>query len=275
MHYVVVGHPCQDVAPHGYVWGGGVIYSGLTAHQLGASVSVITRCQPHTELDPRLHWYITPDTQTTIFENRYDTATGNRHQLMHARAGDIWLTDTSQLATPPDIIHLAPVANEVRYDTLPTLSDATWLVATPQGWMRRRAADNRVEYTVWQNADQLLPHLKVLSLSEEDVNGDIDLVRHYATIVPYVLYTRGYNGAVLYIGNRTLRVDALPSTVLDLTGAGDVIAAAFFVRLRETNDPQEALSFGAAAAAIAIEHLGATGIPTHQQIAERRRLTLP
>lgn len=274
MQYVVVGHPCRDVAPTGYVWGGGVIYSGLTAHQLGATVSVLTRCQLHPDLDPRLQWYITPDTETTIFENRYDPATGDRHQLMHARAGDVVLADIEQLKLRPDIVHLAPVANEVRYRPLPTFGDDTWLVATPQGWMRRRAADGRVAYGPWQAAEALLPHLKILSLSEEDVHGDRDLVRYYAAHVPYVLYTRGYNGAVLLMGQQSLSIDAFPSTVVDLTGAGDVIAAAFFVRLRETNDPQESLAFGAAAAAIAIESVGATGIPSRQQIADRRRLSM-
>lgn len=274
MQYVVMGHPCQDVVPQGYVWGGGVIYSGLTAHQLGAEVSVITRCQPHLDLDPRLQWHITPDEQTTIFENRYDPITGNRQQMMHARAGDILLSTIREFGSQPDIIHLAPVADEIRYGQLPTIHPDTWLVATPQGWMRRRAPDDRVEYVAWHSADVLLPHLKILSLSEEDVNADLDLVRHYAEIVPYVLYTRGDNGALLYMGQQTLHVDAFPSSVVDLTGAGDVIAAAFFVRLRETGDPQEALQFGAAAAAIAIEHIGATGIPTRQKIAERRRLIL-
>ncbi|PJF43239.1 MAG: hypothetical protein CUN55_09095 [Phototrophicales bacterium] len=272
MHYVVIGHPCQDIIPTGYAWGGGVIYSGLTAYQLGATVSVITRCQLHPDLDPRLHWHIIPDTTTTIFENRYDPLSGERQQFMHARAGDIDISELSKRKISADIVHLAPVANEIRYEAIPSLDEKTWLVATPQGWMRQLGDNHRVIHQTWQGAERLLPYLKALSLSEEDVQGDLELVRYYASVVPFVLYTKGYKGAVLFMGNETLSIDAFPASVVDLTGAGDVIAAAFFIRLYETHNPQEALEFGAAAAAIAIEGRGASNIPTREQIAQRRRL---
>lgn len=271
MQYVLVGHPCQDVTPDGFRWGGGVIYSGLMAAALGASVHVLTTCQSKLDLDQRLQWDVKPDEATTVFENRYDPHTGRRQQLLLAQAGTVELKRLADLNIRPDIVHLAPVANEVDCSSIPTLPQDTWLVASPQGWMRRTDEQKRVYHVGWEGAEALLPHLKALALSEEDIDGDLDLVRHYASIVPYVLYTVGYNGAILFQGEDHIHIDAERARVVDPTGAGDVIAAAFFVRLRETNDPIEAVRFGTIAAAMAIEAEGTRGIPNRERIIARRR----
>lgn len=275
MRYTLVGHPCQDKQPAGFQWGGGVVYSGLMAAQLDADVHIFTRCQAQPALDERLHWHLQPGPHTTVFENRYDPQTGMRKQIMHQRAGDISLEPLEHLKTPPDILHLAPVANEVDLTHIPTLAAHSWLVATPQGWMRRTDENGVVFHVPWENAPRLLPHLHALALSDEDVNGDLALVRHYAETIPYVLYTVGLHGAVLFQAGQQVHIDAEPAQVVDPTGAGDVIAAAFFVRLRQTGDPIEAVRFGTIAAALAIEAEGTSGIPNRQQIEARRTKTKP
>jgi ribokinase len=84
--------------------------------------------------------------------------------------------------------------------------------------------------------------------------------------------TRGPAGARAYAGGRVLDQPAFPARVVDPTGAGDTFAAAFFITLRESGDVRAALAFAAAAAAIAIEALGVTGMPGRAEVAARLAL---
>lgn len=274
MQYTVIGYLVKDVAPDtpaGFRWGGGVMYSGLTAARLGANVQVITCCETSgvvTMLHPNMHWHIQPHERTTTFDNRYDPVTGVRQQWLLARAGDIEIT--SSLVPPSDIVHLAPLASEIDVRHLPEFSENAWLVATPQGWMRQVDADGRVSKRPWEDAAILLPYLKALVLSVEDVKGDFELVRSYAAAGPTVLYTHGPEGSVVLHQGQEIPIRAFPpKEIVDPTGAGDVIAAAFFVRFRETSDPVMAATFGAMAATICIEHHGGDGLPDRDELDTR------
>ncbi len=271
LQYAILGHISKDIVPEGFRWGGGVTYSGLTAAAIGAEVHALTSCQPDPAIEafhPRMHWYIQPHAHTTMFDNQYDSL-GNRQQLQPARANNIPISRLNELAITSDIIHLAPVTNEVDTTGLTSAMNDTWLVATPQGWMRRVDENHRVTHVPWQNTHDLLPYLHAISLSDEDVNNDTEIIRAYAAAGPTVLYTRGYNGAVLFHEGAEIEIPATPAHVVDPTGAGDVIAAAFFIRFRQTGDPVEAAIYGTAAAAIAIEHPGANHLPTHTEVMAR------
>ncbi len=269
MHYIIAGHVCKDIVPGGFELGGTITYSGLMAAKLGVTVTAHTCAQPNlalSELHPNIQWQLTPDTHTTTFENIYDQATGARHQRLLVRAATVKLPSIDTLA---DIVHLAPVANEIDVSQLPSLPSTTWLVATPQGWMRQIDPNGNVRPTTWKPNKELLSRLYALVFSEEDVNEDITIARHYAAAGPTVLYTRNRYGAILLHKNKEIAIPAVPAQVIDATGAGDVIAAAFLVRFRETGDPVEAARFGVVAAAIAIEHTGTHGLPTRAQIEAR------
>jgi sugar/nucleoside kinase (ribokinase family) len=53
---------------------------------------------------------------------------------------------------------------------------------------------------------------------------------------------------------------------VDPTGAGDVFAPAFMIRLIETGDPCEAAQFANVVASFSIEGPGVTGIPMRKQV---------
>ncbi len=276
MRYTLIGYFTKDIAPNvpeGYVWGGTVTYSGLVAAELGVDVTVLTIGEPHpspANLDPRVKWHIHPTPQTTTFDNQYDKVTGKRHQLMPARAGDIPVEMVQKLEPTQNIVHLAPLGNEVSPEIAAQFQNA-WVVATPQGWMRQVDENYHVHKVAWHDADQMLPYLKAICLSEEDVQGDIDTVRSWAAAGPTVLYTRGPNGAILMYGGQEIAIKAAPAEVSDPTGAGDVIAVAFFIRYYETGDPIEAAIFGTVAASIIIEHQGVSHLPNYAEIEARRQ----
>ena len=73
-----------------------------------------------------------------------------------------------------------------------------------------------------------------------------------------VAVTLGGAGAVLYKQGREIaRTAAYPVTVVDTTGAGDTFCGALAVALAEGQEPQAALSFAAAAGALAVTKPGA------------------
>lgn len=278
MRYTLVGHVTKDItptAPEGFLWGGTVTYSGRVVAQLGGDVSILTTGEENAALralDPRLNWHISESAKTTTFENIYD-AVGNRQQTCPIRAKDIQADDFPRLEPAPDIIHFAPLTNEISLQTIQTFAEKypdSWLVATPQGWMRGFDKQNNVYHIDWPDAEAMLPYFKAVVFSQEDINNQEDLARRYSqnTGIP-VIYTSGIDGATIFQGTKRTVVNAIPSQAIDPTGAGDIIAAAFFIRYFETGDLLDAVFWGTAAASIGIEHIGATGLPTRADIENR------
>ena len=74
--------------------------------------------------------------------------------------------------------------------------------------------------------------------------------------------TRGVDGADVYHGGDWRRIEAFASNPTDLTGAGDVFAAAFLIRYADTNDAWEAARWAAAAASLVVEGPGVDAVPT-------------
>jgi sugar/nucleoside kinase (ribokinase family) len=64
-------------------------------------------------------------------------------------------------------------------------------------------------------------------------------------------------------------VPACPARPRDPTGAGDVFAASWFVRLAMGDNAPVAARYAACAAACAVEQPGLAGVPTTAEIEER------
>ena len=59
-----------------------------------------------------------------------------------------------------------------------------------------------------------------------------------------LVLTRGYNGCTVFLGEETRSFPAPRVAEVELTGAGDIFAAAYFVRLWQTDgNPWEAAVF--------------------------------
>jgi sugar/nucleoside kinase (ribokinase family) len=90
-------------------------------------------------------------------------------------------------------------------------------------------------------------------LSIEDLGFDTTALREYALPADIVVVTQGAGDALIFRQGQLIgSAPALETTPVDLTGAGDVFAAAFLVRYHETSDPIESAHAAHAAAARAI-----------------------
>jgi sugar/nucleoside kinase (ribokinase family) len=107
-------------------------------------------------------------------------------------------------------------------------------------------------------------------ISREDVNGDEELIEHMAHQTRVLAVTEAAAGAVLYWNGDRRRFRAPKVKEVDATGAGDVFAAAFFVRLLNTRDPWEATRFATLIASHSITRVGLDGIPNAREIEEAK-----
>lgn len=265
--YLVIGHVAHDLAPEGYRLGGTAAYSALTARALGLRVGIMTAAGPETSLaalsDIPIVSLETPN--STTFENIYEKH--RRTQYLRAQAARIDLNQVPQAWRSASVIHLGPIADEVEA-VLPDSFSPVLLGLTPQGWMRQWDAEGRVSSKVWTNADSALARAGAVVISRDDVDGDEERIEHLAHQTRVLAVTEGSAGAVLFWNGDRRRFHAPDMPEVDATGAGDIFAAAFFVRLFTTRDPWEATRFATLIASRSVTRVGLAGIPTPREVEE-------
>lgn len=265
--YLVIGHVAHDLAPEGPRLGGTAAYSALTARALGLRVGVVTASGPETSLEPLngIPVISMESPQSTTFENIYSHH--RRTQYLRAQAIRIDLNRVPEPWRRASIIHLGPIASEMEA-SLPEGFSPGLLGLTPQGWMRKWDAEGRVSRADWTNADFPMAQAGAVVISREDVDDNEELIEHMAHQTRILVVTEGPSGAVLFWNGDRRRFHAADVEEVDATGAGDIFAAAFFVRLFTTRDPWEATRFATLVASRSVTRVGLAGIPTRREIEE-------
>lgn len=269
LHYVVVGHLVKDTVPEGYRLGGTVYYSGTQAARLGVRTTMITSFGSDLEvssLDPAIEKHVKLAPESTSFENIYDEK-GNRHQYSKGRALDLLPQEAPKLS--PSLLHLGPLMGEVPINYDSAYPDAK-LCITPQGWMRSVGTDGRVHPKDLGRVEELLSRAWAVVFSEEDVGYSKRKERHLASLCPISVCTRNVSAATLYWNGEEYQVPTYPTQLVDPTGAGDIFAVAFFIRLYETNDPETAVRFAHAAAALSVSGVGVSAVGDRAKILSLR-----
>ncbi len=265
--YLIVGHVAVDITPTGVQLGGTVSYSALTARALGLRVGIVTSSAADAPLQALDGIQIVniPAEQSTTFEN-IKTENGRR-QILHHQAAPILLEHIPQVWRTAPIIHLAPIAGELDPSLAGQLS-GKFIGITPQGWMRTWDENGQVAACAWENSEQALGQAGAVVMSVEDVNRDLEQVEAMAHQTRILCLTEGEAGAVLYWNGDRRRFRPVKVQEVDATGAGDIFAAAFFMRYYNTRDPWEATRFATNLAARSVTRVGLNGIPTAQEIEE-------
>ena len=263
--YLLIGHVFVDLTPAGKQLGGTVSYSALTAKAMGLRVGIVTSAgedAPLSLLDG-IQIFNVPTEHSTVFEN-VKTEHG-RKQTLHHRATSITFEHIPQIWRDASIVHLAPIAQEVD----PALAEkfpASWVGVTPQGWMRGWDENGSVFAKAWENSEQVLGPAGGVVLSVEDINHDLEFVEWVAHHTRLLCLTEGEQGAVLHWNSDRRRFRPPTDEEVDATGAGDIFAAGFFARFRETRDPWEAARFATHLSAHSVKRKGMQGIPTHKEV---------
>jgi sugar/nucleoside kinase (ribokinase family) len=268
----VIGHIARDRLGERERLGGTVLYAGVAAARLGRRVGIVTACSPDLLLPAELTTadicvIRLPTAQTCTFA--HDSSEGMRRLRLLERGAAI-LPDqvpTAWLAAP--IVHLAPLMGEVQPDVAAHFRSET-VGATPQGWLRRVANPNGDVVPALDGLDSApLGGLTALVLSEEDLAGHEVVADRLSDRIPVLVVTRGVAGCTLFAHGTKHDLPAYPAHEVDSTGAGDVFAAAFFIRFHESRDAATSARFAACAAALSVEGVGVASIPNRDQVEAR------
>lgn len=267
INYLIIGHLTYDLTPDGPRIGGTAAYSGLTAHALGLRVGIVTSWGAELPLGNLRHIPVIsyPAEHSTTFENIY-TEKG-RIQIVHTIAPRL---DYHMIPEPwrqAPIVHLGPVAQEVE-PSLVRHFPTSLVGVTPQGWLRTWDNAGFVHASEWPEAAFTLQQSGAAVLSIEDVLNDESRIEEMASASRILVITEGAAGARVYWNGDVRRFRPPPMEEIDSTGAGDIFAAAFFIRLYLTRDPWESARFANQIAASSVTRRGLEGIPTPEEIQE-------
>ncbi|GAB4502843.1 MAG: hypothetical protein Fur0035_24000 [Anaerolineales bacterium] len=263
--YLVFGHLTIDQTPQGPVLGGSAAYAALTAAALGLRPGIVSAWGGEIPLSTlgQIPIIAAPAQHSTTFENI--AAPAGRIQILRHSAPPLDFSLTPEPWRRAKIMHLAPVAAELE-PSLPENFRPALLGLTPQGWMRAWDESGRVRPCAWQNAESALNAASVAVFSLEDVGGDEQQIEALAHFARLMVVTEGAAGCRVFWHGDSRRFRAPAVREVDSTGAGDIFAAAFFIRLAQTRDPWESARFASQAAAISVTRPGLSGVPTPAEI---------
>lgn len=266
MRFTVIGHLTRDLLPTGgFILGGAASYAAVMARRLGAEVVILTRAHPDDAASPHLAGVEVINlgaATTTTFHNVYRD--GRRSQHIQAVAAPILAGELPASCAASDIFLLGPVCQELDPALIARLSGLVGVV--PQGWMRTWDNEGLVRAIPWRSAAQILPHAHALVASEVDLSGDPGAEALLVQAVPVAAITHGPKGCSVWVDGRRHEVPTRPTHEIDPTGAGDIFATAFLIRLWETGDPLAAAFFGNVAASFSVEGVGFAAIPDRARI---------
>jgi len=265
---LLIGHMIADIVPGGFSLGGTVAYGGATAHALGLRVGVVTSARADEPLLDELrafaHVVNVPAAASSTFENIY-TPDG-RVQYWRSSAATLHAAHIPAAWRDVPLAHLGPLTDEVAPDVVTAFAAQTRVLVTPQGWMRRRDADDRVYFKPWFDA-AVLTRADLLVFSVEDVRDVPEVMPKYIAAAGRVAVTDGDKGGVLHHGaGKKTRYEAVPVQATDPTGAGDIFAVSLLIFESRFNDLGMAARAAAYIAAQSTTRNGLASAPTAAEI---------
>jgi hypothetical protein len=265
--YLLVGTVTKDLLPNDrFTTGGTVTYAGAVVKRLGWQPVIVTAAAP--DFRPPIYladadWRILPSAATTTFRNVY-TPQG-RQQTVGPIARSIGPADIPTDCRDIPLVHLCPLAQDVE-PAVTTVFDNSLLVTTPQGWLRQWDEQGIVSLGDWRGAAEILPKVQATVISIEDIEGNWAVARRWAAQTSILIVTQDKEGCTVFHNGQSLAVPPRPAQPTDPTGAGDVFAAAFFIRYHETGDLWQSAYFANVVASMAIERSGPEGVPGREEV---------
>jgi hypothetical protein len=271
--FLVCGHAVQDLLDGTWRLGGAVAYASLLAQRFGLRAGVLTSTGPEMDFEsllPGVDVVNVPSDASTQMRNLYEG--GRRRQQMPQRASTISAADLPKGWEQSPIVLLGPVAGELD-DSLAACFPDSLVGAGAQGWLRETGPDTGVRPVApasW-NSKPVLSRLRALFVSDEDIAADSvdETFGRWCAEVETLAFTRGANGADVCHRGEWRHIDAFSASALDPTGAGDVFAAAFLIRMQETGDAWEATRFASCAASFVVEGEGVAAVPDRAMVEAR------
>src|SRR5256712_2234358 len=272
---VAIGHAARDEFEGDPEWriGGTAVYAAAAAARLGDRVALLTRAGPRERerlaarcAELGIELYALDSETTTTFAFRY--VDGKRKLRLKSRTRGMGAEVSPAPLRSTRSAVLASIAHELDLSLFDAFADVPRVLAA-QGYLRSWDADGTVHRREWDDARDVLGRVAVAVVSEEDIEGDLELARGWARAAP-VIVTVAERGAILLRGGREILVPGYAAErVVDPTGAGDAFCAGLALSLAEGNDLEEAARYANAVASFAVEAVGVAGPATREQVETR------
>jgi sugar/nucleoside kinase (ribokinase family) len=274
---VAIGHAARDEFEGDPEWriGGTATYAAAAAACLGDRVALLTRVGPHERerlaarcRDLGIELHALESAVTTTFSFRY--VDGRRRLKLKARAKSLGADAIPPALRETRSVVLASIAHEIEPSVFDVYGDVPRVLAA-QGYLRTWDADGTVRRREWDEAHDMLDRVSVAVVSEEDIEGDLDLARGWSETAP-VIVTIAERGAIVLRGGREVEVGGFPADeVVDQTGAGDAFCAGLALALADGNDLEAATRFANAVASFAVEGVGTIALAPREKVEARMR----
>ncbi len=262
--FVVVGSVVKDIAPGGWRLGGTAAYASLQAFRLGLRAAAVTSCAPDVspaEHVPGVQWHVLASETTTSFDNRYRQ--GRREQWVRELAAPLGPGHIPPAWCTAPLVLIGPVFHDVDPEVARLFPETSHVGLAVQGWLRLEHGGRVGPGSVHPKETWLVGD--TVFVSDEDVD-DPEAVAVWLNYIATIILTRGARGCTIWDDGGRHEVAAFAVTEVDPTGAGDVFAAAYLIRLRETGHKLTAARFASAAAALAVQGSGLQAVAGREQI---------
>ena len=288
----VVGHFAIDSIslpnrPHPLVvLGGSAAYASLLTRRLNATASVISKVGG--DFPEAYMWWLQQEGidisgvtkaktgKTTRFEIKYNRDLTKRTLKLRNKAPPIKVKDLPK-SLQAKAIHIAPIANEIAYNTAAHLKKCTGVLSLDaQGLLRRFDTLGNVKYRAAINK-KLLSLITIYKSSFDELRaatGHKEIRSAIKTIHDYgvetVIVTLGVKGAVLSVCGTYYNIPPHKSdSVVDPTGAGDVFISGFLNEYIRQKESLWCACVGSAAASLVVEGIGPTFFGEKEEIYHR------
>lgn len=268
-----IGHVTRDTVITPYqtreVPGGTAIYFSHALAHMGPRYTLVTSLAPEDGgllsglLAAGVSTHVLMSEHTVHFENRYGADPDQRTQRVLRLADPFLAKDLEDLDA--GIYHLGPLlAGDIPAEVFHLLARKGDISLDVQGFLRR-VEQARVVPTDWAAKHELLPLVRYLKASEEEMRvltGEHHPLRGAKVLHDWgaseVIITMGSKGSLVYNGQNAFEVPAfVPRTDRpETTGCGDTYIAGYLLSRIQGATELEAGAFGAAMATLKIEEGG-------------------
>jgi hypothetical protein len=282
LRVTIMGHITNDiniiVGKETRMPGGGVLFSGIAASNLGMNVEIVTKCAPEDKpviqklLAPSgTKARLLPSLATTCCENNYPKPnSGERVQRFHAVAAPFCAEDLVGINST--IVHINPLSyGEFPDELIPKVKEINpsvlYLVADAQGFIRHidMANGGNVSHKDWAAKEKYLKYFDLFKVDEKEaivLTGEKDLKKAVKILhrmgAQLVLGTYD-EGVCLFDGNALYEASFGPWKVEGRTGRGDTVTASFLAAAGLSGGPWKrnvALEFAARVTTLKMQYPG-------------------
>lgn len=251
--------------------GGPPCYGGLTARNLGCKIKIVTKFG--YDFNDEYFTWLSRNGIDFAREgiSLYPTTTflsvqtsGRRRLYLKARCEDL---SPSQLENiDADGLVVSPVAGEISMRVLEKAHslDAETLI-DPQGFLRHFGPSGLVSLKS-PKSKSFLDYADFLKVDERESSAITslsfrDALRALGRKVHGIIATQGPRGAFFVKGEKGYRVTPPKTKVLDRTGAGDILSAAFMATYLKSRDFVWSACLGVASASLSLQRVALSKIP--------------